>query len=154
MIALYRLRSLFVVFACLPLGTSTAYAGDVDTAEARTTGVTPPAGEQIANSIRALSSSRYRDRTAATRKLITLGKDVIPHVAAAAETTDLEVAGRCVTILQHLFQSKDATIKAAAGSALLVTTNCTAPGYRTLSPRGRWRESPRRSVSGRSCVGE
>lgn len=74
--------------------------------------------------IKKLNSPEYKQRAEATRELHKLGKPAIEVIARAAETDDLEIAARCVTILQSFYKSGDAATKSAAAAALKRLESC------------------------------
>jgi PDZ domain len=65
-----------------------------------------------------LGSADYRAREAATQQLIAAGPQVIQPVAKAAQTEDLEVAYRCISVLQSLLESNDPAAQQQADGAL------------------------------------
>jgi hypothetical protein len=74
--------------------------------------------EQIALLCGQLGAADFNVREEATKQLIAGGKAVIDSVAAAAESSSLEVVMRCVRILRELYQQPEATVRAAAQAAL------------------------------------
>ncbi|HUG92589.1 MAG TPA: hypothetical protein VML55_17245 [Planctomycetaceae bacterium] len=82
-----------------------------------------PSLVELTGWIQSLSSDSYAERKAATRKLIEAGAAAIEPVARAADADDLELPGRCISILKRLAESGDEAVKHAAAAALLELTS-------------------------------
>lgn len=65
-----------------------------------------------------LGSPDYRTRETAMQQLIAAGPQVIEPVAKAANTEDLEVSYRCISVLQSLLESSDPAAQQQADRAL------------------------------------
>jgi hypothetical protein len=78
------------------------------------------AGEKVdvPGAIAQLSDADFAVRNLATERLVSAGADAIAPVEKAAGTGDLELATRCVRILDRLGASKDETVRREAGAAL------------------------------------
>ena len=77
-----------------------------------------PSAENLAAWVQALASDVYAERKAATQQLLAAGPAAVAPVAAAADSADLELPGRCLRILKRLAKSSDAATKQAATRAL------------------------------------
>jgi len=75
-----------------------------------------PGDEQITAWIEHLGSPQYARREAASKSLVAAGRPAIKPLAAAIETSDLEVASRAIEILREMLA--DETLAAAAEAAL------------------------------------
>jgi hypothetical protein len=90
--------------------------------------------KQIAEWVGRLGAESFQDRDDATRELIRAGREAIAPVSQAAESGDLEVAARCLTILSVLFTSPDEATRDASRAALEKLAASRSP---TVSRRAR-----------------
>ncbi len=74
--------------------------------------------EEVQELVQQMESGKYKERNAATKRLMAAGKVAIAPVTKAAQTDDLELGARCVDVLKHLSKSGDAATKTAAEKSL------------------------------------
>jgi hypothetical protein len=79
---------------------------------------TPATATDVAGWVRDLESNKFPTRRTAMRMLLKAGSQAVAPVAAAADTDELELASRCISILKTLYQSENAVAKGAAEEAL------------------------------------
>ena len=81
-----------------------------------------PTAEQLQQWIKALVDPKFAARQAASQKLVQAGKPGMEAVAAAAQTDDLELATRCLSVLTDGLNSKAEDVRQTAKSALQTLT--------------------------------
>jgi hypothetical protein len=89
---------------------------------ARTAEVKAPAATattaEIADLVKELDADDFKARQLAAEKLSTLGKQAIPALSEAAQSTQLELMSQSLGILRRFYQDNNAELKAAAKEAL------------------------------------
>lgn len=114
-----RLSSLLPLLLAGVLAAPECLAADEVAAEGGTkNGTKTASAEQVAGWIRQLDSSRFAERTEATRQLEEAGKVAFPALAEAAQGDSREVTLRAIEILKKHLQEGDEATKTAAQESL------------------------------------
>lgn len=89
----------------------------VQTAEVKAPAATATTAE-IADLVKQLDADDFKARQLAAEKLTTLGKQAIPALGEAAQSSQLELMSQAFGILRGFYQDNNAELKAAAKEAL------------------------------------
>jgi hypothetical protein len=89
----------------------------VQTAEVKAPATTATTAE-IAELVKQLDADDFKARQLAAEKLSALGKQAIPALSEAAQSTQLELMSQALGILRGFYQDNNAELKAAAKEAL------------------------------------
>ncbi|MEX0701323.1 MAG: hypothetical protein WD069_04445 [Planctomycetales bacterium] len=100
------------------IGSSTRADEPATPAPAAQDGQAAPAAERIAGWVKDLANDDFETRIQAAENLQEAGQAAIAPVAEAALGGDLDVATRCIAILESLHRAEDAATKQAAKAAL------------------------------------
>lgn len=92
-----------------------AAAASADTDQSQ---VADDLADEIGGLVNALDSDEFGAREQATRQLVEYGICSVEAVLRGADSQNLEVATRCVQVLNELFHSRDVATRDAAASAL------------------------------------
>jgi len=110
---LFRLSC--VAAFCCPL--TLQADGPVPTAEVKAPAATATTAE-IAELVKQLDADDFKERQLASEKLSALGKQAIPALSEAAQSTQLELMSQALGILRGFYQDNNAELKAVAKEAL------------------------------------
>lgn len=131
-------------------------AGIVPLAKADAADDAQPAAEKVdvAGAIGQLSDPDFGVRNLATDRLVSAGADAIAPVEKAAGTGDLELATRCVRILDRLNMSPHEAVRKEAGAALerLAKSENKSVAQRAAGVLARNQPAPNAAVPGQAQV--